>query len=38
MFLLGYGASSKTFKIRINSIDVTCKKLKKVREIIFIMK
>ena len=27
--LLGYGASSETFKIRINSIDVTCKKIKK---------
>ncbi len=27
--LLGYGGSSETFKIRINSIDVTCKKIKK---------
>ena len=27
--LLGYGASGQAFKIRINSIDITCKKIKK---------
>ena len=39
--LLGYGASWKLLKLRINSIkppDLTCKKIKKVRKIIFIMK
>ena len=30
--LIGNGATSETFKIRINSLDITCKKIKKYEE------